>query len=106
MPVCEPSIPTPSAPAGLEHRSHHASQRSRDRGPGTGANIRSHKNAEVRPTLVIVDDPQGRKHITSPCSGSITDLWFTQDLLNVGSVNTNYLWPERRCIARPWSIGC
>ncbi len=58
---------------------------------GTGSSIRGRKNAESRPTLVIVDDPQGRKHIASALLRRHQWTWFTQDLLNVGSPRTKYL---------------
>lgn len=58
---------------------------------GTGASIRGRKNRQHRPSLVIVDDPQDRKHIASPTRRAGQWTWFTQDLLNVGAVHTNYL---------------
>lgn len=58
---------------------------------GTGKSIRGRKSAAVRPTLVVVDDPQDRKHITSATYRQHDWTWFTQDLLNVGSPETIYL---------------
>lgn len=58
---------------------------------GTGGSIRGRKNAEFRPTLVVVDDPQDRKHIASALQRRHHWTWFTQDLLNVGSSETKYL---------------
>jgi hypothetical protein len=58
---------------------------------GTGTSIRGRKSAADRPTLVILDDPQDRKHITSTALRQAHWTWFTQDLLNVGSRATNYL---------------
>ncbi len=58
---------------------------------GVGTAIRGRKNLEVRPTLVIVDDPQNRMHITSAASRDAHWTWFTQDLLNVGTFQTNFI---------------
>ncbi len=58
---------------------------------GTGTSIRGRKNLAHRPTLVIVDDPQNRLHITSAASREANWTWFTQDLLNVGTSETNFL---------------
>jgi hypothetical protein len=58
---------------------------------GTGQNIRGRKNAQTRPTLVVVDDPQHRRAVASPTQRAADWAWFTQDLLNVGSPQTIYL---------------
>jgi hypothetical protein len=58
---------------------------------GTGQNIRGRKNAQTRPTLVVVDDPQDRRKVSSPAQRTADWGWFTQDLLNVGSPDTIYL---------------
>ncbi len=58
---------------------------------GTGSSIRGRKNAATRPTLVVVDDPQDRKHITSVTQRANHWTWFMHDLLNVGATSTNYL---------------
>ncbi len=58
---------------------------------GTGASVRGRKNAADRPTLVVVDDPQGQRHLTSAAGRMGHWTWFTQDLLNAGSAATNFL---------------
>jgi hypothetical protein len=58
---------------------------------GTGQNIRGRKNAQTRPTLVVVDDPQDRRKVASAAQRAADWSWFTQDLLNVGSPLTIYL---------------
>lgn len=58
---------------------------------GTGTSIRGRKNLAARPTLVIVDDPQDRRHITSAIARAEHWTWFTQDLLNIGSSDTSFL---------------
>jgi hypothetical protein len=58
---------------------------------GTGQNIRGRKNAQTRPTLVIVDDPQDRRKVASAAQRAADWGWFTQDLLNVGNPRTIYL---------------
>jgi hypothetical protein len=58
---------------------------------GTGQNIRGRKNAQARPTLVVVDDPQDRRKVASPTQRGADWSWFTQDLLNVGSPLTIHL---------------
>ncbi len=58
---------------------------------GTGQNIRGRKNLQTRPTLVVVDDPQDRRKVTSATQRRADWSWFTQDLLNVGSPETIYL---------------
>lgn len=59
-------------------------------GVGTGSAVRGRRRDQNRPTLVIVDDPQGRQHITSPTRRRNDKVWLQQDLLNVGSSDTNY----------------
>ncbi len=58
---------------------------------GTGGSIRGRKNAEARPSLVVVDDPQDRKHIVSAIHRQNGWTWFTQDLLNVGDPETIFI---------------
>ncbi|MDA7978015.1 MAG: hypothetical protein MPJ50_04490 [Pirellulales bacterium] len=58
---------------------------------GTGTAIRGRKNLDARPTLVIVDDPQNRMHVASAQARETHWSWFTQDLLNVGTNETNIL---------------
>ncbi len=58
---------------------------------GTGGSIRGRKNDAARPSLVILDDPQDRKHIASAVHRAGDWTWFTQDLLNVGSPDTIFL---------------
>ncbi len=58
---------------------------------GTGQNIRGRKNVQMRPTLVVVDDPQDRRKVASATQRQADWSWFTQDLLNVGSPATIYL---------------
>ena len=58
---------------------------------GTGGSIRGRKNDQARPSLVVVDDPQDRKHIVSATHRLNGWTWFTQDLLNVGSPDTIFI---------------
>jgi hypothetical protein len=58
---------------------------------GTGQNIRGRKNCAQRPTLVVLDDPQDRKHLQSAAQRQADWAWLTQDLLNVGTPHTVYL---------------
>ncbi|MBI1903679.1 MAG: hypothetical protein HYS13_21460 [Planctomycetia bacterium] len=58
---------------------------------GTGTSIRGRKHAQSRPSLVIIDDPQDRKHITSVPQRQAHWRWFTQDLLNVGGPETIFV---------------
>mgnify|MGYP006969375397 CR=1 FL=1 len=58
---------------------------------GSGGSVRGRRNDATRPGLVIVDDPQDRKHIVSAVQRNGQWTWFNQDLLNVGSPDTVFL---------------
>jgi hypothetical protein len=56
---------------------------------GTGSKIRGRRNRAERPTLIVVDDPEGEEHINSPTMRGRTWNWFTRAVGNVGTATTN-----------------
>lgn len=58
---------------------------------GTGTKLRGRKNRQNRPSLIIVDDPQNKDHISSALQRERSWDWLTRDVLNAGSPATNYL---------------
>ena len=57
---------------------------------GTGGKIRG-RIRQVRPSLLIVDDPQNMDHVTSEVKRARSGRWFAQDVEYAGSPRTNYL---------------
>ena len=58
---------------------------------GTGGKIRGRKNRGFRPSLVIVDDPENKDHISSRLRRSRSWAWLTKDVLSAGDPRTNFL---------------
>jgi hypothetical protein len=47
---------------------------------GTGQKIRGRRKGEVRPTLIVVDDPQGTEDCISPLLRNRSWEWLTRDV--------------------------
>jgi predicted phage terminase large subunit-like protein len=60
-------------------------------GRGVGGKIRGLANKNVRPTLVITDDPNGDDDAFSPTSRRRKLTWFAKAVMNIGDPNTNFL---------------
>lgn len=58
---------------------------------GTGAKLRGRKYKQYRPSLIIVDDPQGTEHIVSELQRTRSWDWLTQDVMNAGDPQTNII---------------
>jgi hypothetical protein len=54
-------------------------------GISKGGRVRGRRNRQDRPTLVIVDDPQGNRDIYSPTERSRSWDWFTREVIPVGT---------------------
>lgn len=57
---------------------------------GMGHAIRGRKFREARPSLVLVDDPEGKKHAISPREREKSWDYLNKDVLNAGDERTNY----------------
>ncbi len=58
---------------------------------GTGKKIRGRSNRQHRPSLIIVDDPQGPEHVVSEVKRTRSWDWLTRDAINAGSPQTNVI---------------
>jgi predicted phage terminase large subunit-like protein len=58
---------------------------------GRGGSVRGSKKREVRPSLVICDDPQSNKNIGSEEVRTSALNWFLQEVIPAGSPTTNYI---------------
>lgn len=56
---------------------------------GTGGKIRGRKAGGMRPTLIVIDDPQNKDHITSFLQRERAWEWLTKDVLSAGEPSTN-----------------
>lgn len=61
------------------------------RAHGTLSRIRGRRNAQYRPSLIILDDPENDQHISSEKMRERTLEWFNQTLMSMGDASTNYL---------------
>jgi phage terminase large subunit-like protein len=57
---------------------------------GKGAKARGRRYKRYRPTLVIVDDPQGDEDVESPDTRTKDMAWFDKALMYVGDTDTNF----------------
>lgn len=58
---------------------------------GSGQKIRGRKEGNLRPTLIIVDDPEGDECAYSETIRTHTRDWFEKAVLKAGSPTTNFL---------------
>lgn len=56
---------------------------------GTGKKIRGRGNRQHRPSLVVIDDPQGPDHVVSANRRQCSWDWLTRDVMNAGTPATN-----------------
>ena len=56
---------------------------------GRGAKVRGRRNRSSRPSLVVLDDVQGNRDITSPTERVRAWDWFTREVLPAGTETTN-----------------
>lgn len=56
---------------------------------GTGKRIRGRKNRHHRPSLIVLDDPQGREHAYSDTLRTHSLDWLHKDVCNAGDPATN-----------------
>jgi len=61
------------------------------RAHGTLSRIRGRRNAQHRPSLIVLDDPENDQHIRSEGMRKQTRTWFDQTLMSMGDANTNVL---------------
>jgi len=57
---------------------------------GKGASVRGRKFKQYRPTLIILDDPQGDDDIQSPSTREKDMAWFDKALVPSGDTDTNF----------------
>jgi predicted phage terminase large subunit-like protein len=57
----------------------------------TGAKIRGRRNRAERPSLIIVDDPENDRHVTSAVQRERSWSWFNRAVANAGTPQTNIL---------------
>jgi len=58
---------------------------------GSGQKIRGRKEKNLRPTLIIIDDPEGDECAYSAIIREHTKDWFEKGVLNAGGPYTNFL---------------
>lgn len=58
---------------------------------GRGSRIRGRRNRQDRPSLVILDDVQSNRDVTSPTYRKRAWDWVTREVIPAGDANTNYL---------------
>lgn len=58
---------------------------------GRGGRIRGRRNRQARPSLVILDDVQGNKDVTSATYRRRAMDWLTREVIPAGDESTNYL---------------
>lgn len=58
---------------------------------GRGAKIRGRRNRRHRPSLVVIDDVQSNKDITSPTERTRAWDWLTREVIPAGDERTNIL---------------
>jgi hypothetical protein len=58
---------------------------------GTGSSARGRRHGAARPSLIILDDPQGESHISSPTLRETTLRWLMRAMLNSGTPSTRIL---------------
>jgi hypothetical protein len=71
---------------------------------GKGQNARGRRYKQHRPTLIIVDDPQGDDDVNSPISREKDVAWFNRALLPSGDSDTN-VFVVGNCIHRESIVG-
>lgn len=60
---------------------------------GTGQKIRGRRERQNRPSLIVVDDPQGDEAAYSPTTREHDWDWFTKGVLKAGAPTTNFIVP-------------
>lgn len=61
------------------------------RAVGTLSRIRGSRKRQIRPSLVVIDDPENDQHIESTIMRDRTLRWFTRTVMSMGNRRTNYL---------------
>lgn len=58
---------------------------------GTLTKIRGMRKKQVRPSLIVIDDPENDDHISSTVMRDRTRRWFGRTIMSMGNSNTNYV---------------
>lgn len=58
---------------------------------GVGRSLRGRREREERPTLVLIDDPDGELHAYSPIKRERTWQWWTRSVSKAGGPSTNFV---------------
>lgn len=61
------------------------------RAVGTQTNIRGMRRKQVRPSLIVVDDPENDEHISSTPMREKSRRWFARTLMSMGNRQTNFV---------------
>lgn len=57
---------------------------------GQGGAVRGIKHGKNRPSLILIDDPEGERHITSATERDKSWRWLTKAILKCGQPGTNF----------------